>query len=289
MESTIKKLGLLLLILGMLAFTSMFVAIVLSFAGSTELTNGNVAVIPITGLITTASDPWSATVDPQFVREAIERAENDDRVKAIVLEINSPGGSAVASDEIGQALRLTEKPTVSWIREAGASGGYWIASNTDHIIANRMSITGSVGVTASYIEFAGTLRRYNASYVELHSGEYKELGNPFDYLTEEEHALLQTKIDRIHVFFLDEVQQNRNLTDEQMAAVRTGEFYIGAEAYDLGLVDELGSFPEVEAYVEELIGEEPVFTRYEKPQGLLQGLGFVKQDFLPDGSLAIRT
>ena len=85
--------------------------------------------------------------------------ENKD-IKAIVLEINSPGGSAVASDEIASAVKKSNKPTVAVIREAGASGGYWIASSTDHIIANRMSITGSIGVISSYLEFSGLIEKY---------------------------------------------------------------------------------------------------------------------------------
>jgi protease IV len=292
MESVIKKIGLLIVIVGILAFSSMFVAVILSFAGSgTMYTEGNVAVIPVTGVITTTTDPWEYTVDPTYIRESIRQAEEDDTIKAIVFEINSPGGSAVASDEIGQAIKQTNKPTVAWIREMGASGGYWIASNTDHIIANRMSITGSVGVTASYVEFAGTLERYNATYQQLKGGEYKELGNPFSHLSPEERRILQAKIDRIHEFFLAEVQSNRNLSNATMKEIKTGEFFLGIEAYELGLVDELGSYPEVDRYLNQTLGEEPVYVRYEKPKSFFQELAFLKNDFLPEtqSSLEIRT
>jgi protease IV len=288
MESLIKKIGLLIVIASILVISSLIVSVMLLFASDAEFSDGNVAVIPITGVITTESDPWSVTVDPVYVRESIERAEQDDRIKAIVFEINSPGGSAVASDEIGQAIKHTTKPTVSWVREYGASGGYWIASNTDHIIANRMSITGSVGVTASYINFAGTLRRYNATYEQFEAGEYKEVGSPFADLSPEERKLMQRKIDRIHSFFLDEVQQNRNLTDEQMEPIRTGEFFLGVEAYELGLVDELGGYDEVTAYVNATIGEEPEYVRYERPKGFFQDLAMLKTSFMPESKLQVK-
>jgi protease IV len=287
---TIKKIGLLLLVIALLAVSSTIVAVALSFGGaSTSFANGNVAVIPITGVISMDDGGWSDTVDPAVVRSFIERAENDERIKAIVIEINTPGGSAVATDEIGQALKATTKPTVAWVREYGASGGYWIASNTDHIIANRMSITGSIGVTASYIEFAGTLKRYNATYQQVASGEYKEMGSPWKELTPEEQALLQKKIDLIHEYFVDEVQANRNLSNKTMQQVRTGEIFLGVEALELGLVDELGSYNEVDAHINATIGEEPVYVRYEQPRSIFENFALLKSSFEPGTRLELRT
>src|SRR3990167_6506295 len=133
---------------------------------SESIESGNVALIKIYGPITTTdsgSFASSATSSTDIV-ELIEKAEKNDEIKAIVFEINSPGGSPVASDEIGRAVKDAQKPTVAWIREVGASGGYWIASASDHIIANRMSLTGSIGVIGSYLEFAELLDRYNVTY-----------------------------------------------------------------------------------------------------------------------------
>lgn len=293
MASTLKRIGLLIVILGLIFISSLFVALVLSLGIGSEMNmlGGNVAVIPINGVISSEKNPWSSTVEPMQVREWIRDAENDPSIKAIVFEINSPGGSAVASDEIGTAIKQTTKPTVAWIREVGASGGYWIASNADHIVANRMSITGSVGVTASYIDFAGTLERYNASYEQLTGGEYKELGTPFKELTPDERKILQSKIDRIHEYFLEEVQTNRNLTNTTMKEIRTGEFFLGIEAYELGLVDELGSFPQVDSYLNATIGEEPIYTHYEKPRSFLADLAELRSNFLPgmEETTVIRT
>lgn len=296
MEPVAKKIGVLVIVLGLLFVSSMLVGFVLLFATNTWSvpTMGNVALIPIKGVIVTQTGSWAGAVDPVFVRESIKNADEDERIKAIVLEIDSPGGSPVASDEIGQALKTTSKPTIALIREVGASGAYWVASNTDYIIANRMSITGSVGVTASYIEIAGTLRRYNATYQELHSGEYKEAGSMFGELDAQERALLQRKIDLIHEYFLEEVQQNRNLSRDATDTIRTGEIFIGSEALELGLVDELGGFDELDAYLKEITGEKPSYIYYEKQLSFLDQFSLLRSAFLPgailpSGELQLRT
>ncbi|MFT4249909.1 MAG: signal peptide peptidase SppA [Candidatus Woesearchaeota archaeon] len=224
-----------------------------------------VAVIPITNVLVTQSQSGlfsSASVSSQQIINWLEKANDDKRVAAILLHINSPGGSAVASDEIAQAIKELDKPVVAWIRESGASGAYWIASEADHIIANRMSITGSVGVTASYIGFAEFFEEHNITYEQFTAGEHKELATPFSELTEEQRTILQSKLDAIHDIFLEEVRANRNLTQQQFLRVRTGEFFLGLEALELGLVDELGSQAVVKKRLEELLEAEVRYDHY---------------------------
>jgi protease-4 len=192
-----------------------------------------------------------------------------------VLSIDSPGGAPVASDEIAQAVLAANKTVIAYIRETGASGAYWIASSADHIIANRMSLTGSVGVTGSYIEWAGTLRRFNATYRQYTGGAYKELGSPFTEATAAEEAVYQAKIDLLHTFFIEHVRERRNLTNEQVRAIRTGEPFLGIEAKDLGLVDELGGKATLDAYLRNLTGEEPQYVYYERPKSFVEELGLV--------------
>ncbi|MBI2549097.1 signal peptide peptidase SppA [Candidatus Woesearchaeota archaeon] len=277
-----------LLIIGAVLIVSMLIAGVIAFLFAGDSSSyggsGNVAVIPITGIILTErssgffSDDVTSSTD---IVAFIEQAENDPTIKAILFEINSPGGSAVASDEIGTAIKKTTKPTVAWIREVGASGGYWVASTTDVIVANRMSITGSIGVVASYLEFSGFLRRYNITYQEMTGGTYKELGSPMKSLSDSERALLQQKIDRIHAYFIQEVADNRNLDKATVKEIATGEFFLGVEAKDLGLVDVLGGQDEVFAILEESIEETPQLVRYEKKRTLFDVLGevFSQQSF----------
>ncbi len=247
---------------------------------------GNVALIPVEGVIlaTTSEDTvfrGENVASSAFIVEAIREAEEDMSVRALVFEINSPGGSAVASDEIGSAIKLAKKPTVAWIREVGASGGYWVASAADHIIANRMSITGSIGVIGSYLEYPDLLKRFNVTYNRLVGGRYKDAGVPYRHLTGEEERIVQSKIDLIYNYFVEEVALNRNLSYNDTLGLATGMFYLGAEAKDLGLVDELGGEPEVKAYLEAQGIKGVEFVRFEQRvslfdllAGLTSRLGF---------------
>ncbi len=247
-----------------------FLGIILSFfvpafsgIESDSLT-GNVALIPIKGVITGDSSDgfFEDSASSEEIVKLIEKAADDARIKAIIIEINSPGGSPVASDEIAMALKKTNKTTVAWIREVGASGGYWVASATDHIVANRMSITGSIGVVASYLDFSGFINRYNVSYERMVAGKYKDMGTPYKELTPEERMLFQKVLDDLHDEFIDEVAANRGMPRKDVEKIATGLFYLGSEAKRLGLVDELGSKDEVIAYIEEQEGIEADIVKY---------------------------
>jgi len=265
-----------LIVVVILLFVSLILASFVSLLfGGESIALGNVAVIPITGAIVTENGGGLLAADATESGDTIElidKAEKNPQIHAIVFEINSPGGSAVASDEIGQRIKKTEKPTVAWIREVGASGGYWVASATDHIIANRMSITGSIGVIASYLQFSGLLEDYNVTYERMVSGKYKDLGSPFKELTPSERMLFQAELDRIHDFFVSEVAQNRNLPKSRVDELATGLFFTGVRAQELGLVDKLGSEPEVEAYLEDILGQEVKFVEYKKKTGFFEQL-----------------
>lgn len=220
------------------AFASLFIGVDIS---SME---GNVAVIPVKGVIMVEQSGGFFSEDSASsaeVMEFIKKADDNPRIKAIIFDINSPGGSAVASDEIANAIKNTNKTTVAVIREVGASGGYWVASACDYVVANRMSITGSIGVIASYLQFSGLMNDYNVTYERLVSGKYKDLGSPYKELTVDERKLFEKKLDMIHDFFVDEVAKNRKLSKKDVSAIATGEFFLGTEAKELGLVDVLGN------------------------------------------------
>jgi len=246
----------------------------LIFTGS-DHSDGNVAVIPVNGVILSGdSDSFfgSGIASSSVIVDLIEEANENPEVEAIVIEINSPGGSAVASDEIGQAIKNTNKTTVAWIREVGASGGYWVASTCDTIVANRMSITGSIGVISSYLEFSGLLDDYNITYQRMVSGQYKDLGTPWKELTPEERDLLQAELDLIHDFFVDEVAANRNMPIAKVQEAATGMFLTGYEAKNMGLIDILGGKGEVIEYIESNLGIKAELVRYERAPSLFDFL-----------------
>ncbi len=214
---------------------------------------GNVAVIKIDGVITTSDSGFFASVESQDIVSLIKKAADDNHFKAIVLEINSPGGSAVASEEIVNAVleAKQKKPVVAWIRDIGASGAYWVASAADYIIASKASIVGSIGVKASYLELAGFIERYNATYQELTSGEFKEMASPYKHLTLVEKQKILEKLKKIHEYFKTSVKINRNLTTQELERVANGEFFIGIEGKELKLIDAFGSKQEVKTFLEE--------------------------------------
>ncbi len=264
----------LLSILGFIAvgILSLFVGI------DVESLSGNVALIQIEGVIVGAEDSeflFESVTNSQEAVELIEKADANPSIKAIILGINSPGGSAVASEEIASAVRKTNKTTVAWVREIGTSGAYWVASAADHIIANRVSITGSIGVIASYLEFPGLLERYNVSYRRLVSGKYKDIGSPFKEMTEEEREIFQQNLDSIRDYFVSEVAKNRNLNKKDVDKIANGLFYLGAQAKELGLIDEIGGKDEVVAYIEKKEGIKADVVEYKKEKTLLEILSKV--------------
>jgi protease-4 len=218
-----------------------------------EFARGNVAVIPIKGLI--VSELRGGQFEPGGTSavdtvEAIREANEDQMIEAIIFEINSPGGAAVASDEIVQAIRKVNKTTVAVIKDIGTSGAYWIASATDIIFANEISMTGSIGVIGSYLEIAELLQEYNVTYRRIVAGKYKDIGSPFKELTGEEQLIFQRTVDKMRDYFVKSVAENRNMEVKDVDKLATGAFYLGSEAIDKGLVDEIGSFYDAVSYVE---------------------------------------
>ena len=263
----------LLTVLGFIA-----VAILSLFAGiDFQSLGGNVALIPIEGEITGSRDSGlsfggAVSLSPDIV-EMIEKADKNPSIKAIIFEINSPGGSAVASQEIADAVQKTNKTKVAWIREVGASGAYWIASSSDYVVANRASVTGSIGVIASYLEFPGFLDRYNITYRRLVAGKYKDIGSPFKEMTSEEEAVFQESLDEMRDYFVSEIAKNRHMNKKDVDKIANGLFYLGAQAKDYGLVDELGGKSEVINYIERKEKIKAEIVEYKKHRGLIDVLG----------------
>jgi len=289
MKKKVKKISRtkrVLLIIGVGLFLLFFVLpLLLSLFDGSKF--GNVAVVSVEGVIGMGSGSYlgQKMVSSKTVVEFLKDAEERGAVEAVLLEINSPGGSAVASDEIASQIKKMEKPVVALIREVGASGGYWIASAADHIIANRMSITGSIGVISSYLEFSGLMEEYGVGYERLVAGERKDMGTPFKKLEEDERNILQSKLDRIHDFFIKEIAENRGLSEEKIKKIATGEFLLGIEALGEGLVDELGDKDTAEEYLKEKVGLEEIdYVKYAVKKSFLEEMmGVVSNYFFNVG------
>ncbi len=248
-----------------------------------RMQEGNVAVIPIKGIIITENYNvfGQEVADSPTIVNFIEQADKNPQIKAIIFEINSPGGAPVATDEIASAIERTNKTTVAWIREMGTSAGYWIASSCDTIVASRMSTTGSIGATIAYLEFSGLLKDYNITYQRLIAGRYKDIGSPFKAVSEEERMLLQKYLDRLHGYFISSVAENRGLPEERIRELATGMIYLGEEAKELGLVDVLGGKREAVGLIEHKLNITAELVEYKKEPTLADILGgvFSRQSF----------
>lgn len=232
-----------------------------SLSGDEDEVVCNVAQVPLQGIVTTTGDSISAilgmgqlSTSDDFIA-SITAAENDENVQAILISIDSPGGTPVAADEMLNALLASEKPTVAVIRELGASAAYWVAAGADHIIASPVSDVGSIGVTMSYLETASSTVIEGARWVNLSSGAYKDAGHPERALRGEEEAFFKSQVESVHEYMVDRIAFARPVfTREEVAALADGRAYIGTEALKLKFVDALGSFDEAYTWIANAIG-----------------------------------
>lgn len=182
----------------------------------------------------------------------LEEAENDSSIEAILIEVDSGGGSPVAGEEIGNAVKELSKPVVAVVRQSGMSAAYWAISGADKIIASKNSDVGSIGVTSSYLENISKDKKY----VQLISGKFKDTGSPDRPITDEDRDLIMRDLEITHENFIQIVAQNRNMSIESVRAIADGSSVLGQQAKNLGLIDEIGSWTQAQQYLEEQIGEE---------------------------------
>lgn len=249
-------------------FLKMFLIVGLLFSASVLLSKNfnaidfsdKIVFIPLKGTIVSSSSDGifeEQQATPTGVISYLKRAESDSTIKAIILEINSPGGEALASREIVEKVKKIDKPVVAWIRDTGASGAYWIASASDSIVADELSVTGSIGVLGSYLQFEKLMDKYGVTYERLIGGKYKDLGSPYKSLSKEEREILQEKINMIHKIFSDDVNKNRK---KDLSKYSTGEFFLGIEAKEIGLIDHLGGKEKAIEVAKKLAGIEKART-----------------------------
>jgi len=197
----------------------------------------------------------------------IRRLREDAHTRAVILEIDSPGGSAVASDYLYLALRrlAAAKPVVALIRGVGASGAYYIACAAPRIIASPGAIIGSIGVISVRPVLSDLMQRVGVGVSVSKSGPLKDMGAPYREPTDEERAKEQQLIGRFFDRFVEVVASERGLAPEKVREYATGEVYLGSQAAEMGLIDETGDFDRALELAAELAGVPPRF-HYVRPQ-----------------------
>ncbi|MDF2875526.1 MAG: sppA [Sporomusa sp.] len=174
----------------------------------------------------------------------LHAARDDASVKAVVLRINSPGGTVPASQEVGEELkklRAAGKPVITSMADMAASGGYWLAACTDKIYANPSTITGSLGVYMPYSNWEELYKKIGVRQEKIKSGPHKDILSPDRQLTPEERAIVQDMVDDMYNQFIDVIAEGRHLDPVKVRQLADGRIYTGRQAKEVGLVDELGN------------------------------------------------
>lgn len=236
---------------------------------------GRVAILPVEG-------PIAGEGSERMLR-ALRRYRDDDRVRAIVLEIQSPGGTVGASQALYREIRELrdedDRPLVAWIGDVGASGGYYVALAADSVYALPGSITGSIGVIMQFPDTRELLRKVGVSMEIVRSGDRKGAGSVFRELSEADRRVFQALVDDAYGQFLDAVITNRGLDADSARTLADGSVYSGERAARLGLVDGLATRSEAIERAGRMagLGPSPATVRPEErrlgPLDLLTGEG----------------
>lgn len=222
----------------------------LAFRGSDKqkpIQSEKIAIIYVEGVIVGGrgqNNVFTEQGGTDQVIKQLHEARDDASVKAIVLRINSPGGSAAASQEVGEEikkLRAKGKVVVTSMGDVAASGGYWLAACTDKIYANPTTMTGSIGVYVPYANWEELYKKVGIYQEKIKSGTHKDILSPERAMTSEERAIIQVMVDDIYNQFVTVVADGRKMDVEQVRKLADGRIYTGNQAKQLGLVDELGN------------------------------------------------
>lgn len=265
-----KKKRVFIILGSIVALFFLMLVLLRSMGGSTSI-GQKVAVIDIRGIITRSD----ATI------KLIHIYRDDPSIKALVVRIDSPGGSVAPVQEIYSELEKIEKPIVASMGGSAASGGYYIACAADTIVANPGTLTGSIGVIMQFTRMKGLYDKVGLEHQVIKSGEFKDTGSPFRALTEQERAVLQTTVDDVYNQFVDTIFAARGdkLTRAEVVELADGRIFSGQQALASKLLDRLGNLPDAINIAGELAGIEgkPKVIRKEKRASLFEQLVGIEQ------------
>lgn len=215
----------------------------------------------LTGGVTTPSA--DAVVDQ------IERADGDPNVAGLLVKLNTPGGEIVPSDDIRLALSRFDGPVVGYATDQCASGGYWIATACDRVFARRGSLVGSIGVIGSRVNAKDLADELGVSYERFAAGKYKDAGQPLKDLDADDRDYLQGLIDGYYDDFVERVAEGRGL-DEDAVRDTEARVFLGSEALERGLIDDLGTAEDAENALSEALGREVSVEEFRPMPGLMR-------------------
>ena len=218
---------------------------VLVLSPSFSLFSGKIAVIPVKGSIEAEKSSFVTELSSSEIAEKVQQAAEDQSISAILLDIDSPGGSIVATKQIVAAVQEAKKSkkVVAWIGDLGASGAYYVAAAGDYIIADADSLTGSIGVVSIVANIEELLKKYGVKVRVLKEGENKAMGSMFEEMDAEQLEIMQEILSSAFKHFKADIIKFRGerLNRADFERLSDGRILSGEQALDAGLIDELGS------------------------------------------------
>lgn len=235
-------------------------------SGSIKKSSNSIGLLYAVGGITSGSG--SSGIQDKYLINQIEKLRKDKDIKAVVLRINSGGGSAYASEQIWKAMEelKAEKPVVVSMGDVAASGGYYIASNADKIVASPTTVTGSIGIFGLIPNFSGTLNKIGVSSDVVKTNELSDFGNISRKFNEKESALMQEYINNGYDLFLTRCADGRGMPKDSLAKYAEGRVWTGTQAKEIGLVDELGGVQDAIKIAADLANLGKSYAVYEYPK-----------------------
>ena len=243
---------------------------------SRETVSGDhIAIVYAEGAIVMGEGNVGQVGGTKLARE-IRELRQDEKVKAIVLRVNSPGGSALASEEIQHEIRLANRkiPVVVSMGTVAASGGYWISTYADKIYAEPNTITGSIGVIGMFMNIKEIANRHGFTFDVVKTGKFADVLSISRPKSPEEMAIIQKEVDEVYSDFLRKVAEGRNQPLAKIEKIAEGRVWSGADALELGLVDELGGLEKAIAHAAKMadMKEGAQVKDYPKPTDFLEEL-----------------
>lgn len=289
--------------IGILAFLALLavgfivflVSVFNSSVGSTETYSSGggerIGVVELKGVIASSEE---------FVRQ-FKKYRDDRSIKAILLHIDSPGGGVVASQEMYEEVKKTRdggKPVIVSMGALAASGGYYVSCGASRLVANRGTLTGSVGVISEFLQLQDALGKLGIGVKTIKSGSLKDAGSPTRKMSEEDQKYFQSLMDEVHRQFIAVVETERNLDHDAAVRLADGRVFTGETAKELGLVDTIGTFEDAVHIAAEIAGikGEPSLVRERKRKSFMESLltdvgesvKDIKQDILDRPVLSYR-
>ncbi|WP_139490554.1 signal peptide peptidase SppA [Brevibacillus dissolubilis] len=222
----------------------------------------------VEGTIQSQTEDFGSYSMVDTLKKQLDQIQDDEQVGAIVLRIDSPGGEVVATDELyGKLMQIKQAKDIPIIVSMGsmaASGGYYLATAGDTVFANRNTLTGSLGVIFTLLNYGDAANRYGIKEYVIKSGKYKDIGNAFRPLTKDERDIFQSLVNESYQNFVDVIVKGRDLPREKVLKIADGRIYSGEQAKKLGLIDEFGDLDDATDRAVELLGGEATVVRYEE-------------------------